>query len=98
MLQNSELDVRTGASSDFGPTIEKSPDALYGDSNTSERPSNRRDGVAHTRAIVSNPVFGPISTVAIGGVGVLIDETDLVMFLCLGAGLTGWSDLTVEAD
>jgi hypothetical protein len=98
MPQNSELDARTGAPSDFGPTIEKSPDALYGDSNTSERPSNRRDGIARTRAIVSNPVFGPISTVAVGGVGVLIDVTDPVMFLCLGAGLTGWSDLTVEAD
>jgi len=59
---------------------------------------NRRDGIARTRAIVSNPVFGPISTVAVGGVGVLIDVTDPVMFLCLGAGLTGWSDLTVEAD
>ena len=39
MLQNSELDARTGAPSDFGPTIEKSPDALYGNPDTSETPS-----------------------------------------------------------
>jgi hypothetical protein len=49
MLQNSELDARTGAPSDFGPTIEKSPDALYGDPNASERPSNRRDGIVRAR-------------------------------------------------
>jgi hypothetical protein len=55
MLQNSELDARTGAPSDFGPAIEKSPDALYGDPNAPERPSNRRDGIARVRAIVSEP-------------------------------------------
>ena len=37
MLQNSELDARAGAASrNFGPTLEKSSDALYGVPNASE--------------------------------------------------------------
>ena len=49
------------------------------------------------RAIVSEPGIRASQLTVARGVGVLIDVTDLVMFLCLGGGLMGWSDLTATA-